>query len=450
MSAVALPHDERLPQLATALDGATMAGVFDDVVRAHDVTVERCDIERVKYRPASHCRVAYRLHLRHRAGGPAFEQRVAARVGADSDRRATRAALRPLTPSAGGPALRLLPALQMLTWWWPNDAKLRAPAWLADAARRRAELLPGVLGALGGGRLIDHAVDVVQYVPEQRLTARVALQWHDGRAVRTQRVYAKASREPDGAAAHGLLAQLQASAAWREGRLCTPAALLWQPAAGLHWQTEAPGRAWLDLPAAQADVLMPALGRQLAALHATPVATARAVTLAAMQARLIEVVATVGAALPASQRDLRRAAAALTRGLRHVEGAAPASLHGDLHPRNLLVDGDRLSIIDLDGLRRGPALLEIGSWIADGAYRALLAGTPPDAPHDGWRALLEAYAAAGGARFDAGALAWATAWGLLTQRAFRCVVNLKPGRFAIAPRLVTLAGAIAEGRMLDL
>lgn len=161
-------------------------------------------------------------------------------------------------------------------------------------------------------------------------------------------------------------------------------------------------------------------------------------------------VATVGAALPASQRDLRRAAAALARGLQHVDGAAPASLHGDLHPRNLLVDGDRLSIIDLDGLRRGPALLEIGSWIADGAYRALLAGTPPDAPQDGWRALLEGYAAAGGGRFDAGALAWATAWALLTQRAFRCVVNLKPGRFAIAPRLVTLAGAIAGGRMLDL
>ena len=31
-------------------------------------------------------------------------------------------------------------------------------------------------------------------------------------------------------------------------------------------------------------------------------------------------------------------------------------------------------------------------------------------------------------------LAWATAWSLLTQRAWRCVVNLKPGRWAIAPR----------------
>jgi hypothetical protein len=39
------------------------------------------------------------------------------------------------------------------------------------------------------------------------------------------------------------------------------------------------------------------------------------------------------------------------------------------------------------------------------------------------------------------ALAWSTAWNLLTQRAWRCVVNLKPGRFAIAPRLVALAGA---------
>lgn len=448
MSASALPHDRRLPQLATALDGAAMAGAFDDVLRTHDLRVERCEVERVKYRPASHCRVAYRLHLRSGHGGGGFEQRVAARVGADFDRRAARAAVRPLLPSASGPALRLLPALQMLTWWWPNDARLRAPAWLADEARLRTELLPDVIDALGGGRLQDHAVNVVQYVPEQRLTARVTLRWHDGAQPREQRVYAKASREPDGATAHALLASLQASAAWREGRLLTPAALLWQPAAELHWQTEAAGSAWLDLPPAHTDTLMPALGAQLAALHATPVPTARSITLSAMQTRLVEVAAILGAALPASQRDLRRATLALTRGLHHVDGAAMCSLHGDLHPRNLLVDGERLSIIDLDGLRCGPAVLEIGSWIADGAYRALLAGTPADAPHEGWQALLDGYAAAGGGRFDAAALAWATAWALLTQRAFRCVVNLKPGRFAIAPRLVTLAGAIAEGRML--
>jgi Ser/Thr protein kinase RdoA (MazF antagonist) len=169
-----------------------------------------------------------------------------------------------------------------------------------------------------------------------------------------------------------------------------------------------------------------------------------------MQTRLAEVETTLAAALPASQRDLRRAALALTRGLHHVDGAATCSLHGDLHPRNLLVDGERVSLIDLDGLRHGPAVLEIGSWIADGAYRALLDGASAETSSAGWRALLEGYAAAGGARFDAAALAWATAWALLTQRAYRCVVNLKPGRFAIAPRLVTLAGAIAEGRMMEL
>lgn len=448
MSAAALPDDPRLPQLATALDGVAMAGVFDEVVRAHGQRVERCEVERVKYRPASHCRVAYRLQLRDGRSGRGFEQRVAARVGADADRRAVRAAEQPLTPSAGGPALRLLPALQMLTWWWPNDARLRAPAWLADEARLRRELLPGVLATLGGGRLAGHALEVVQYVPEQRLTARLTLRWRDGARRPLRRVYAKASREPDGAAAHALLASLQASAAWREGRLRTPAALLWQPAAGLHWQAEAAGTAWMDLPPASTDALAPSLGAQLAALHATPVAATRSVTPAAMQTRLVEVAAILGAALPGSQRDLRRATRALTRGLHHVDGAAMCSLHGDLHPRNLLVDGERLSLIDLDGLRRGPAVLEIGAWIADGAYRALLAGTPADTPHEGWQALLDGYAAAGGGRFDAAALAWATAWALLTQRAFRCIVNLKPGRFAIAPRLVTLAGAIGEGRML--
>ena len=120
----------------------------------------------------------------------------------------------------------------------------------------------------------------------------------------------------------------------------------------------------------------------------------------------------------------------------------------------MLADGRHLSLIDLDGLRRGPALLELGSWWADGIYRAVLEGDAPlrDAP--AWQGLLAGYAQGGGTPPASAALAWSAAWNLLTQRAWRCVVNLKPGRFAIAPRLVALAAELADacvagGRMND-
>jgi hypothetical protein len=64
-------------------------------------------------------------------------------------------------------------------------------------------------------------------------------------------------------------------------------------------------------------------------------------------------------------------------------------------------------------------------------------------------ALLDSYASSGGQRPQPQALAWAVAWHLLTQRASRCVATLKPGRFAIAPRLIELASRIASAQSLE-
>lgn len=446
-----LPDDPALPQLHAALDEVAMAAHFADALRGHGASVQACCVERVKYRPRRNCTLSYRLQLRDEASGRHHEQHVAARLCSADEigPRHARAATATWLPSPAGPAMQRLPALDMLTWWWPNDPKLTAPAMLCETRRLREQLLPPVLAVLAGeaAQLTRHELAVVQYVPEHRLTARVDLHWRlEGRA-QTQAVYAKSSREPDGASAHAILRTLQSSAAWQAGRLNTPRALLWQPQAQLHWQQGVGGRALLDLAPAQAAALAPSLGAQLAALHGIPVALKRAITPEAMRGRLDEVQALLGAALPQAQADLARAVRRLARGMHWVEGRPLATLHGDLHPRNVLAEGRHLSLIDLDGLRRGPALLELGSWWADGIYRAVLEGDAPlrDAP--AWQGLLAGYAQGGGTPPAAAALAWSAAWNLLTQRAWRCVVNLKPGRFAIAPRLVALAAELADASL---
>ncbi|WP_298824595.1 phosphotransferase [uncultured Piscinibacter sp.] len=450
----ALPHDPVLPQLARALDPVEMARRFGETLRGSGALLQRCVVERVKYRPRRNASIAYRLELRDAVDGDCFAQRVAARLcPADTlAGRQARAAAAAQLPSPAGPALRLLPELDMLTWWWPNDAKLAAPRALADAAALRERWLPAVLDALGarGASLDRHRVEVVQYVPEQRLTARVDLRWSRAGAERAARVYAKSSVDPDGATVHELLRGLQASSAWRSGRLHTPAPLLWQPATQLHWQQALPGTALLDLPAARAAALAGPLGAQLAALHGVPLALARTLTPEALRARLDEVTAVLAESLPGARRQLRLATARLGAGLRRHAGAPAATLHGDLHPRNVLVDGDRLALIDLDGACRGPALLELGSWCAEGIYRAVLDGAAARRDAAAWDALLAGYARSGGRLPAAPALAWATAWSLLTQRAWRCVVNLKPGRFAIAPRLVELAAELAGATLEEL
>lgn len=408
----AWPFDPVLPALARLVDAPAMAAEFAQQLGGQGLHLEGCAIERVKYRPRRNASISYRLALRDAADGEVTERRVSARL------------------REGG-------ALQLA--WWPDDRKLTAPRVLDDGAALAARWLPEVIEALDGpgAGLLAQRVEVVQYVPEQRLTARVALHWQREGALRRATVYAKASREPDTATAHAILAALQGTPAWRSGRLRTPAALRCQPQAQLHWQQALPGIALLDHP--QAARFAAPLGEQLAALHHVPLDLPRRLDGAALRARLVEVVEALALVLPGSQPDLRRALTALERGLCWLDGQPDATLHGDLHPRNVLVADDSIALIDLDGARRAPALLELGSWCADGVYRAVLAGAPAQRDAGAWAALLHGYARGGGSVPPAAALAWATAWQLLTQRAWRCVVNLKPGRFEIAPRLIALA-----------
>lgn len=450
-----LPTDLALPHLAQALDEAVMGEVFGAALRMHGTQLESCCAERIKYRPRRNCSLSYRLQLRDTATNRTFEQRVAARVCTSEDavRRAGHAGAAVLAATAAGPALRLFPALDMLTWWWPNDPKLSAPRVLADERVLREQVLPEVVAALSGGHgtLIDYQLEVVQYVPEHRLCARVDLHWLAcGGRVR-QTVYAKSSREPGGATAHAILRDLQASEAWHAGHLRTPRALLWQPAFGLHWQEALPGRAMQDLSPAESLCLAPRLGEQLAALHGTAVAAPRVVTPQSLRARLDEVCDILAYVLPDSSAALRRARDYLYPGFAALElaGTAAVTLHGDLHARNILVDGGELGLIDLDGLQRGPAVMELGGWIAGCMYRALLEQATPARDSATWRAMFDAYAGAGGRVPNAQVLAWATAWNLLCQRAWRCVVNLKTGRYAIAPRVIALACEVARARTLE-
>jgi hypothetical protein len=169
-------------------------------------------------------------------------------------------------------------------------------------------------------------------VPEHRLCARVDLRWHDGIAMQAQRVYCKAGREPDGATIHALLLQLQGSAAWRGGRLRTPRALLWHAPTGTAWQEGMPGQPLLDASPALQAACAPAVGAQLAALHATPTVTHREVTPEWMRERLAEVVRVLspvlgGSVLGAAARRWRRAGPPSRTGRRraHCTGTSTAA-----------------------------------------------------------------------------------------------------------------------------
>ncbi len=437
-----LPHDAALPQLGAALDETGMAGVFGDLLQHGSAAVlHRCRVERVKYRPGRNLAVSYLLDLQDPRG--TYTQRVAARfcTAGESARRHAKALTRPQHPSRAGLRLSHHAGLDMAAHWWPNDAKLAAGAVLADDAALRELWLPPVLRAVGTGAYAGHRVALAQVVAEHRVTARVDVATAPGVGVS---VYAKADAERRGPITHELMKSLWHSEARLSGRLRLPRPLLWQPGSGLHWQMAVPGMALLDAVPALDDGLAAAAGALVAALHATPAPAAPRLGGNELRQRLHDVQAVLGRAFPEQAGCLARLAGPLEGGLARTLLAEPVTLHGDLHPRNLLVDGDRLALIDLDSARRGPALLELGAWLADGRYRAALQGQDAQTAARAGRAFLQGYTDGGGARHSPAQLAWATAWQLLCQRAWRCVVNLKPGRFALVPQLLVQCAALLQ------
>jgi aminoglycoside phosphotransferase (APT) family kinase protein len=452
VSPSAVPHDPLLPHLAMALDGVAMAGLFArELAASSHLHVQACRVDRIKYRPRRNCSVSYLLLLRDEQTGDTFEQRLAARwcSGGDAARRHEKAVAGATYASAAGPALTFVPSLDLFASWLPNDPKLHALRELNDDARLRRCWLPEVVTALtnGRGQLIDHDSTLVQWVPEHRACARVGLRLGPGAA---HTLYAKADAGQRGAVTHAVMLALQRSPAQASGALRTPRPVLWQPAAGLHWQQAESGAPLLDANPQVGVAHAAQAGELLAALHATPVPSPRTVTLAELRQQPHDVAEMLCLVEPGWRPLLDRLLHALDLAADTLPAQPTVTLHGDLHPRNLLLGDDgRLSLIDLDDVHQGPAVIELGSWVADGLYRAVIENQAPRSVAPGWRAFLGAYRDAGGALPDEPLLAWSTAHQLLCQRAYRCVANLKAGRFAAVPALLALAGTIARARSLD-
>lgn len=444
-----LPCDSALPQLATAIDGAAMAAVFGAALDGAQLL--RCDVDRIKYRPTRDCSVSYRLLLQDARRGR-YEQRVSARFcsGGNAAHRHAKARSRTWVDSPAGPAMLHWPALDMIAFWAPNDLKLDALRLLSDDAELRRRSLDEVVTALAGrqARLLDHQSTLVQGVPELRVCARITLRIVPvpGAAPIVHTLYAKADRERNGATVHAAMSALFDSPAQWQGRLRTPRPLLYQPDTGLHWQLAVPGRPMDAQVGVDASA---AVGEQLAALHATPVHAVALLDTARMRAQLQSAGAMLGKAEPSWQPTLGRLLGRLDETAASLDGHVDATLHGDLHPGNILVDASGLTLVDFDSLQRGPAVFELGAWVAYLLGRAVLDSTPMSAAGCAARAFLNAYAHGSGQPIDSSLLAWSTAHHLLCRRACGGLSTLKPGRFDAVPTLLALSEAIARAGTID-
>jgi aminoglycoside phosphotransferase (APT) family kinase protein len=369
----ALPARDLLldPDAAREHLGGLLGRVLDD-----------CELVRAKYRIGESLRVTYRVGLdgvtglrtvrAFRDGGSAAAYRKAAGDGVLHD-----------------------PALDAVWWDFPADRRLSGLAGLITPAPELAALAPGWVGS-----------ELVEYSPERAATFRAVDA--AGTAVGFAKAYAPGTVDvAERAERYARIAGVLTGPA-----MSSPLPLGCSPGRGVLVMQPMPGVQWGELDGAELAGAVRRLGVAIATLHDSGErATAGLPRFGRLDVRrVVHSAHLVALARPDVSRAALRLADRLADG--PPPGGAAVALHGDCHPKNALVAGDAIALIDLDQAGTGPAAADIGSLLGrlhqDGDTGALRA------------AFLSGYRTVRALPPER-SLRWHTAAALVAERAVRAV-----------------------------
>jgi len=372
------PPDRALPALATALSGDDMREILTARLGS-GVAVQSCEPCYVRYKPETSCIVQYRLALEDADSGRAHETIAHAKLfaGGRAERVWSRAAVHELAAAAGGDAVRAahLPELGALLQLYPVDLALPALAVVASPAGRKVVAQLATDGN-GAGQ-----TELLRYKPGRKALLRFGS------------VYAKLHAHGNGGAIQ------RAGRALRAGGVPVAAAYAYLPRYRLLAHEQAPGtplRALHGGPAFERGAR--AAGAALARLHAAaPVGGLPRHGWAQEAAALAASASAVGVLCPGLATEAAALAERIVEALGRIAPSVRA-LHGDFYDDQVLVAGDEAVLIDLDGMRLGHPLLDVGNFLAHLSVR--------DERDAGREAFLDGYGRVGehGGPFEAAGL----------------------------------------------
>jgi phosphotransferase family enzyme len=442
--------DPALPQLGRMLDARFVREILAaqlDSPRARRGRVLACAVEHIRYKRGQSCLIAYRADTEDAETGERCEARYSARVWprGESAHRFEKSRRGSLVVPRLGPALFHLEPLSAIFWAFPNDRKLGNMSALTNPVLLETEILPSVVGAyLGAGwRLSSWTSSVVHYVPEHGLTVRARLclgHRASDRAI-VKEVFAKQYPSDSGRIAFEAMHALWASRTRRQGDLTTARPLAYQPERALLWQEALAGESLarrLDGNAMDAGDWT-RVARGLAAFQAARLPGLCANGATDTVERLERACALLAEVLPHQGGRVRALVDALLPGAQALAAGPRATLHGDLHPQNILLGDGGAALIDMDSVSSGPPLADIGSLIAALLARAADGGGSGRSVERGIDTLAESYRAHVPWPAPRADIDWHTAAALVSERAVRCVTRLKPGRLALIDGLLATA-----------
>lgn len=345
-----------------------------------------------------------------------------------------------LVAPAIGAALAHVEELDMLLWAWPNDPSLPQLATLLDPLRLSGHV-PDAVRALGRA---NAPVEVLRYAPERRATLRCTLSG-TGTGPAPCVVYAKTFC--DDQAAQALLQRFDHfwQLAQRDSAAPQVAQPLgWDRATRTFWQAAAPGQPLMDSARAQ-DALgdFARIGGALAKLHLAALPAREVRCTAHWLAELRRRVQKIGRAAPELAARALALAQSLEAATLRMPRARQTLIHGDFHPEQVWLHGERIVFFDFDEFALGNPMEDLAEFSVKLEQLSAL----PQRAEGQVQALIAGYRAAAPRCFSAPWLQWHRALQTLLQASRAFVYQETGWRDLVGKRLAACERAAATWRL---
>jgi Phosphotransferase enzyme family len=252
-----------------------------------------------------------------------------------------------------------LPELDLVFWQWPHDPSLpQLPALMA----------PGSADPWWSGQA--SRVQLLRYTPEMR----ASLRYTDERDPKAPKhLYAKTFAGAQGEAIDRRIRHFWALSGQQADAPQVAEPLGYDAATRTVWQAAVDGRPLADLIAQPGDADgVPGLVAALAAVHQAPVSLAEGQSrgLEHWLAELPRRVNKVARAAPELAPAVNAAVGPLLKAGQALPPFATTLIHGDCHPDQFLVAGDRIVMFDFDEFSVGDPMEDLGAFLVKLAPQA--------------------------------------------------------------------------------
>ncbi|MGH9001283.1 MAG: phosphotransferase family protein [Acidimicrobiia bacterium] len=187
-----------------------------------------------------------------------------------------------------------------------------------------------------------------------------------GRSAVSRILIGKADYRHGGASTFAFMQRLREAGLRSDGEWAIPEPIAYLDDLALLVQTEAPGRClyeWLVTPRSPLDPARDA-GRWLGHLHGTELATGDGALPSGFESRKLGGYCTeLGEVLPGQAERIESITGATLAALAPLEGEGLVPTHGDYQPKNIYVDGSKVTVIDWDRGALGLPARDVGHFV---------------------------------------------------------------------------------------